>query len=357
MRSEKLASWRLIEYTTIAVEITGSIALGLVVAGSILALLGYDPARGIFLLVFGGLRNPDYLLSRAAFIAMTALAFSIPLLAGVFNIGGEGQMYLGGLAALLAAVYSGNAAVAILAGGLAGAALGLIIGALKAYRDVNEVVSAIMLNLTLFYVIVYAITAELYDPVAPHESIKVPKGARLGVIRFGGLKLHIIFPLMLALVAVAYYLLYHTKLGYEIRASGFSPKAARYAGIDPKKTSVYSMVIGGFFAGVGGALNVVGFTYYIDNLLTCMYGMGFTGIGVALMGRNNPIGVALASIFFSMLVLGGSRMQMLMRVPKEVADTLSGVIIVALSLPYAYRMLISYIRIRRMVGVGAEQHS
>ena len=346
-------SWRAVEYATVAFEVLGSIALGLAVAAGVLAGLGYDPARGISLLLLGGLRNPDYLLSRATFIMMTGLAFAIPMLAGFFNIGGEGQMYLGGLTALLAAIYLRNGPLAILAGGLAGALLGLAISALRVYRGVNEVVTAIMLNLVLYYLLVYSITVELYDPVAPHESIKVPAEARLGVVHLAGSRLHIIFFVALALVALAYFLLYRTRLGYEIRISGLSPRSARYAGIDPDRVAMISMSIGGFFAGVGGALNVVGFTYYIDSLLTCMHGMGFTGIGVALMGRNNPVGVMLASIFFSMLILGGSRMQMLMRVPKEVADALSGVIIIALSLPYAYRMLMSYLRTRRLVEVGA----
>jgi len=345
----RLGSWRLVEYSSTAIEVAGSVAAGIAVGGAILALLGYDPVKGLSLLILGGFRDVDYLLSRATFIMMTGLSFAIPMLAGFFNIGAEGMMYLGGLVALVVAVYTGNAAVALVLGSLAGAALGLLIAALKVFRGVNEVITAIMLNWTLHYVVIYLVTARFYDPLAPHESVKVPKGARLGVMDVAGGRLHVIFLVSLAAVALAYYLLYFTRLGYEIRVSGLSPKSAEYAGISPRRAVLNSMALGGLFAGLSGALNVLGFMYYIDNLLTSMAGMGFDGIGVALMGRNNPLGIAFSSVFFSMLILGGQTMQIVMNAPKEVADTLSGIIVIALSLPYAYRMLVSYLRTRRLV--------
>jgi len=357
MSNKKLGAWELTEYEIFLIETVGSISAGLIVSGIILAVLGYNPIRGLSLLLLGGLRNPDYLLSRATFIMMTGLAFAIPLYAGLFNINGEGEMYIGGLVALLTAIYTGNGFLAILAGGVAGAALGLLVSALRVYRGVNEVVTAIMLNMAIYYTIIYLITSKFYDPVAPHESVKVPVSARLGTLNLVVIKIHVIFLLALAFIALSYYFLYFTKLGYEIRVSGLSPASARYAGINSNRAMINSMTFGGFFAGVGGALNVVGFMYYIDSLLTSMHGMGFDGIGVALMGRNNPLGIVLASIFFSMLILGSQRMQLLMRVPKELADALSGVIIIAFSLPYAYRMLISYLRTRRMIKIGAEQYS
>jgi len=352
MLKRKISGWRIIEYSSTAIEIIGSIGIGLLAGGIILTLLGYDPFEGLSLLLFGGFGDIDYLLSRATFIMMTGLAFAIPMLSGFFNIGGEGQMYVGGLVSLLVAVYTGNGILALIVGGLAGALLGLAISALKVYRGVNEVITAIMLNWTFYYILIYLITSKFYDPLAPHESVKVPALARFGVIELGGSRIHIIFFISLALVLLAYYLLFFTKLGYEIRVAGLSPKTARYAGINPNRAILYSMFLGGLFAGFSGALNVLGFTYYIDNLLTCMHGIGFDGIGVALMGRNHPIGIIFSSIFFSMLILGGQTMQIVINAPKELADTLSGIIIIALALPYTYRMLISYIRTRRLVGKG-----
>ncbi len=345
MPSKRLG-WVLSEYLSVAIEVIGSIAAGVLIGAAILYVLKYNAWEGIGILLSSGFSTPDYLLSRATFIMMTGLAFAIPALAGLFNIGGEGQMYLGGLVALLTSVATGNPILALLAGGLAGAALGLGIAALRVYRGVNEVITAIMLNWTLYYLTIYLITNKFYNPVAPQESINVPPSARFGVI--GGV--HVIFFIAIALTLIAYYILYFTKIGYEIRVSGLSPKSARYAGINPRRAMLYSMMIGGMFAGFGGALNVLGFTYYIDTMLTTMYGMGFDGIGVALMGRNHPIGIIFSSIFFSLLILGGQNMQLTLNAPKEVATTLSGIIVIALSLPYAYRMVINYIRARRLVS-------
>ena len=346
MGRSTLLTWRWFERASIILEIVGSIGAGVAVGSVLLHVLGYNARDALYLLLISGYASPDYLLSRATFIMMTGLAFAIPLLAGLFNIGGEGQMYLGGLIALLTAITIPNPVVALLAGGLAGAALGLFIAALRVYRGVNEVITAIMLNWTLYYVTIYLITNRFYDPLAPHESIKVPIQARFGVIR----GLHLIFPIAIVLTLLSYYVLYHTRIGYEIRVSGLAPKAARYAGFNPERAMLYSMGLGGLFAGFAGALNVLGFTYYIDTLLTTMFGMGFDGIGVALMGRCHPIGIILSSIFFSSLIIGGQNMQLALNAPKEVADTLSGIIIIALSLPYAYRMILNYVRARRLVS-------
>ncbi len=336
------------EYLQVVLEVIGSILAGFSVAALIMSLMGFDPLKGLYLITFGGLADPDYLLSRSSLIMMTGLAFSVPALASAFNIGGEGQMYVGGLVALAVSLYTPNPILPLASGALAGGLVGLIIGALRAYREVNEVITAIMMNWTFYYLSIYLITTYLYNPLAPYRSVSVPEGSRLATVTLGGVKLHVSFLVSIALTVAAYFLVYHTKLGYEIRVSGLSRKSAVYAGINPKRSFTLSMTLGGMFGGLSGALNVIGFTYYVDQLLTSMYGMGFDGIGVALMGRNNPIGIIFSSIFFSMLLLGGQRMQVSMNVPKELTDALSGVIIISLAMPYAYRMLISYLRVRKV---------
>ena len=340
------------KYLQIMLEIAGSIVAGLLVAALILMLTGYDPWQGLYTMFIGGLSDPDYLLSRSSLIMMTGLAFAIPALASAFNIGGEGQMYVGGMVALVVSLLTKNAFLSILFGSLAGGGLGLLIGALRAYRQVNEVITAIMLNWIFYYLSIYLITAYYYNPIAPYRSLSVPEEAQLGTITLFNARLHVTFFISLALSLIAYFLVFYTKLGYQIRVSGLSQDSARYAGIKPERTFTYSMAIGGIFGGLSGALNVIAFTYYIDQLLTSMFGMGFDGIGVALMGRNNPIGIVLSSIFFSILLLGGQRMQIAMNIPKELTDALSGVIIIALAMPYAYRMLFSYLRVRRLMRVA-----
>ncbi len=340
------------DYAQVSLEIAGSIIAGLLVAAIILVATGYDPWQGLYIMLTGGLGDPDYLLSRASFVLLTGLAFALPMLASAFNIGGEGQMYVGGIVALMTSLAIKNPWVAITAGALSGAALGFVTGALRAYREVNEVITAIMLNWIFYYLSIFLITSYLYNPQAPYRSVSVPEGAQLGFIEVAGTKMHLIFPLTLLISFIAYFLVFHTRIGYRIRVAGLSPDSARYSGINAKMTFTNSMALGGLFGGLSGALNVIAFTHYMDQLLTSMMGMGFDGIGVALMGRNHPIGIIFSAIFFSMLLLGGQKMQIAMNVPKELTDALSGVIIISLAMPYAYKMLMSYLRVRRMMKVA-----
>ncbi len=340
------------DYAQVSLEITGSILAGLLVAAIILIATGYNPWKGLYIMLTGGLGDLDYLLSRASFVLLTGLAFALPMLASAFNIGGEGQMYVGGIVALIASLITKNPWIAITAGAIAGAALGFITGALRAYREVNEVITAIMLNWIFYYISIFFITSYLYNPQAPYRSVSVPKGAQLGFIEIAGIKMHLIFPLALLTSFITYFLIFHTRIGYRIRVAGLSPDSARYSGINAKMTFTNSMTLGGLFGGLSGALNVIAFTYYMDQLLTSMVGMGFDGIGVALMGRDHPIGIIFSAIFFSMLLLGGQKMQIAMNVPKELTDALSGVIIISLAMPYAYKMLMSYLKIRRMMKVA-----
>jgi ABC-type uncharacterized transport system permease subunit len=275
---------------------------------------------------------------------ITGLAFSVPMLAGVFNIGGEGQLYIGAITSLMIAYYTGNAVVALVMGFLAGAALGAAIGALKAFRDVNEVVSAIMLNWILYFSILYLIVDKLYNPLMPQQSVPVPPSAQIGMIPFPGGGIHGIFFIAVAAALITYYLIYYTDLGYVLRVSGLSPKSASYAGFNPRKSIVYSMTIGGGLAGLGGALLIQGYVHSIDITMSTLYGLGFLGIGVGLLGWNNPIGIIFSSVFFAMLIIGGEMVELTAGAPPELADTIIGIIVIALALPYAYKMLINTIR-------------
>jgi len=332
------------EYLATAIEIIASASIGFLLASIVLIVLGYDPIEAYAVLFRSALEDSHYVMARASFILLTGLAFSIPALAGLFNIGAEGQMYVGGLFALLATLYVPNPLVGILAGILGGVAYSAIAGLLRSYRNVNEVISTIMLNWISYYVVMYLILTRFANPMIPHMSRPVPELARLGDV--GGVP--VIFIISVAVAIIMYVVIYYTKIGYTIRACGLNVKAAQYAGIDPKKPTVLSVLIGGGMAGLAGALNVIGFTYAIDVLLSSMHGMGFDGIGVALLGRNHPIGIIFSAIFFSALIVGSHGLQMEMGIIRELADATIGIIIVALAIPYAYRMLVSYFRIRRM---------
>lgn len=336
------------DYVITIIEIIASATIGLVIGALMLYIFGYDVIHCYSIIFTKGVGNIDYLLTRASPIMMTGLAFAIPMIAKVFNIGGEGQLYIGGLVSILIAHYTNNVVLAAVAGVLAGASIGALIALLKIYRGVNEVITAIMLNWVLYYMVLYLITNVFYDPAIPHQSISVPENARITyiVLPWGAIRATFFISVILALIA--YYALNYTKIGYLLKVSGLSPRSAKYVGFNPDKAIIYSMILGGAFAGAGGVLLTLGYVPYMDTTMSVVFGQGFAGIGVALLGRNNPIGIIFSSIFFSVLIIGGQMMELLIGAPPELTDVLIGVIVISLALPYAYRIMISYMRTRRV---------
>jgi simple sugar transport system permease protein len=332
---------------TSLLEIPTSIIISFLLGFVLLLSLGYDPVNIYKIIIFGSIGDPDYLLIRSTPLVLTGLAFSIPFLTGTFNIGGEGQFYIGALLSLLAAYTTKSSLMAIAVGTMAGGILGALIAIIKVYRGINEVVSSIMLNWILYFSILFSITTFLYDPLIPYQSVPVPLDARLGCIQILGERVPLIFLIAVCVAFISYYILYYSRIGYCMRVSGLSPKSARYAGFSPELSVITSMVLGGAMGGLGGSLLVIGHTYTIDTTMSALYGMGFAGIGVGLLGRNNPIGIIFSSIFFSMLVIGGEMAELRAGIPTELADALIGIMVIALSMPYIYRIVYTYIRSRK----------
>ncbi|RLF90964.1 ABC transporter permease [Thermococci archaeon] len=320
----------------VIIEVSISLLIAFATGALVLAILGFNPGEVYSVLFKYGYSNLNYLLSKSAPYIMAGLAFSIPAIAGVFNIGGESQLYVGAFLGLLTAYYTGNPILALIVGALAGGALALFIALLRVYRGINEVITAIMVNWIFYYLLAYLIAGKFYNPQYSHESVPVPPSARVPSLA--------IFVIAVAVALAYYYLLYFTDLGYKLRVSGISPASARYAGFEPAKSVLTSMLLAGIAAGLGGALLVLGITYSIDDTLTAIYGIGFMGIGIGLLGRNHPIGIIFSSIFMSGLVIGGQWVELKTGAPPELADTLIGVIVIALAVPYAYSMLVRKIR-------------
>ncbi len=325
-------------------ETLASLAIGLAAASLMLGLTGYDPVRSLTILFTQGFSDPGYLLARATPLVATSLAFAIPMLAGLFNIGGEGQMYAGALAALVVGLALPNPLAAAAAAAAAGASLGLAIGVLRAYLGVNEVVSSIMVNWTMYYTVLFLVTNYLYDPAIPHQSLPLPEQAMLPDL--GPLPLG--FLAAVAASIAAHILVYGSRVGYEIRVAGYSEYTARYAGINPRRVVAVSMAVGGGFGGLAGWLALATIVPYIDSTMSGLLGLGFTGIGVALLARLNPLAVIIASILVSGLTIGGQMVELLVGAPPELVDATVGVIIIGLALPYAYRMLVYRVRASRL---------
>ena len=299
-------------------------------------------------------------------LILTGLAVAFAFRCGLFNIGGQGQYIFGWIAALLVGVYvSGlptwaHVTLAVGAAALAGAAWAGIAGFLKATVGAHEVITTIMLNWIAVYVGIYLfeIGGPLQDPEQP--GVPTPEGiqesAKLPVFWgdpiFQGL--HVGF--FLALIAlVAYWLvLNRTTLGYEVRAVGFNPEAARYGGISVARNYVLAMAIAGLFAGLAGALDILGWQFHIATPDIQVSQVGFIGIAVALLGRNTAVGVLFSSLLFAALVNGTSTRNLDPEVFRpELASNLTLIIQGLVVLFVAADVLILYLwQARRRLGLA-----
>ncbi len=317
--------------------VVASLAAGLAVGGVALAFGGANPVSGVYVLLTGFTYYPEILVVSASILTLTGLAFAIPLRMGFFNIGGEGQLYAGALAALVVALNAPYTPLPALVAGLAaGGLLGVIVGLLRVKLNVNEVLSTIMLNWALYWFTSYTVITRLSDPVYPHLTREVPEPARIPWIPSSALGPLSDFlprglptiPLISAAVAVAaWFFMYRTLPGLRYRFAGSNEYAARSRGVNVDLIRILSMAAAGCLAGLAGALLVLGHSYRIDTGLSGLSGYGFEGIGAALIGRNHPLGVAAASIFFGGLYAGSERIQVEAMVPAELASIVTGVII------------------------------
>ena len=296
-----------------------AIIAAFIVGGIIVALIGDDPILTYRLLIGSALSWPDgigYTLFYATPLIFTGLAVAVGFRCGLLNIGAEGQLTIAAFATAWAGISFANmsawillpltCAVAILSGAL----WGTIPGVLKARFGSHEVINTIMMNFIAAGV-ASALTQSYFkvqgDPILETRPIgQAGHIARLGQI-IPGLPAHIpvnlTFIMALAACALVYIFLWRTKWGYEIRATGANPHAAEYGGISVKKQIVLAMAVSGGLAGMVAINEVLGYRYRYYQGFSPQY--GFTGIAVALLGRNHPLGVLLAALFFGALTRGG----------------------------------------------------
>ena len=274
-------------------------------------------------------------LAKTAPLLMCALSVCFCYKVGLFNIGAAGQYEAGACAALFAAIALKLPwVVCLIIGGLAGAVLGAISGFLKAYRNVNEVISGIMLNwITLYLTNMVLSGKEIKDPASPYtktiSSIN-PKGVlpTLGLDSlFAGNKyVTVAVPLAILIAILIWVVLEKTKFGYELRATGYNKEAARYAGMKEKKNIIVTLAIGGGLAAVGAAfLFLCGYTQW-STTQTSVPGMGFNGIAATFLGGLNPLGTIFSSFFIQSITDGGALINRSLY-PAEISDLISAVII------------------------------
>jgi len=309
-------------------------------AGHVLVLIyGESPGRVFRVLLEGTWGNPygiGQVLFKATPLIFTGLAVAVPFRAGLFNIGAEGQLVLGALVAgVVGSVLPGGTPwmlaipIVAVAAAAAGAAWGSVPGALKARFGAHEVITTIMLNFVALALANYLVATHFAVPETLHTE-PIVEGARLS--RLGdwigllhGSASNTAFLWAIAAAGVAWWLLFRTAPGYEIRAVGLNARAAESSGISLVKVSTLAMALAGACAGLVGVNFVQGYKYYYEDGFSG--GVGFMGIAVALLGRNHPAGVVLAALLFGTLSQGGLAINAL--VPKEIVEILQAVIILA----------------------------
>ena len=352
---------RLVDFSPVAI----ALGLALVVSSILLIALSANPIEAysaMFEGAFGTENATAETLVKATPILFVAIGITVAFRGGMINIGGEGQMIAGALAGTTVALVLGPMrfdpeiakeliapdliiiTLSLLAGFFAGALYGGLAGFLKAYFDVNEILSTIMLNQIAVQMMNYLLNGILLDPEAAGVN-NIPKTARLVAsaqlprlwipigdpVIFDRTRLHWGLLIAIILAIIVFIFMWRTSLGYKIRAVGESERASRYAGIGVKQQMMFSMFLAGGFAGLAGVVQVLGLQYRLqtDGSPAGFTGnAGFNGIVAALFGGLNPIGAIPASAFFGGLLVGAQKMQREIGVPASLITAVNGLIVV-----------------------------
>jgi ABC-type uncharacterized transport system permease subunit len=319
--------------------ILAAVVLALICGFVVILLTSGEPLAAIQALLLDPFSNPfniGTILNKAVPLILTGLALSVVFQTGVFSMGAEGQLYIGGFLGALAAVYLPglhpwiHLPLVLLCAMAGGALFGAIPGILKAYLNANEIVTTLMLNfiaiLTASYLVNHPFKAPDVGGFARMSYIG--KDIQLGKI-IPGFSAHAGILIALAAVVLVYLLLYKTSIGYELRLVGHNGHFARYGGIATRKVIVASMMISGALAGLAGIVEILGIhRTYKDNF---SLGLGFDGIIIALLARNHPVGVLVAALFYAYIQVGAQTMQVGSDMPREVAVIIQVMLVLLVS--------------------------
>lgn len=323
-----------------------AVVLALLIGSAFILFVGENPltAYGIlFKESFGSMRNLATTLQRATPLMFTGLAVAFAFRAGLFNIGAEGQLYIGAFAAAWVGFTFTNLPrlvhlpLAIVAGMIGGALWAAIPGFLKAKLGVHEVINTIMLNFIALFLTDWLATGPFHGGSWVPETARIaPTAALTRLYLPTRLSSGIYIALLTALVA--YLILWKSKRGYELRAVGLNPEAAEYGGINVARNTIIAMAISGAFAGLAGTEQILGL--HNRFILRFSSDLGFMGIAVALLGKNHPAGVVLAAILFGALQAGSAAMDRLTAVPRELITIIQALIIFFVAAEFLIRRVL-----------------
>jgi ABC-type uncharacterized transport system permease subunit len=347
-----------------------AIFTALVIGALIIMAAGGNPLaayRGLFQGAFGSAKALSETTVWATPYIFAGLAVALAFKGGLFNIGAEGQLAFGAVAAAwigyalpdvlgvtLPAVVHIPLAVGL--GMLAGAIWGAIPGWLKARTGGHEVINTIMMNYIALNITSYLLNGPMKDPNPLNVVARTPEiaeSARIPAI-FPGFRFHWGFLLALAVAGLVWWLLQKTTLGFEIRTAGANPDAARYAGVSVARTIVISMMLSGLLAGLAGAIEVTALNYRHE--LGFSVGYGFDAIAIALLGKTHPLGVVLASLLWGAMRNGATRMQFLTQIPVDVISVIQALILLFVAadaiIRWIYRIRVAEERVVLTRGWG-----
>ncbi|NBV17688.1 ABC transporter permease [Janthinobacterium sp.] len=291
----------------------------LLVAALVIYMLGEDPAESLGILVNSAILNPEglsYTLFYASTFIFTGLSVSVAMQAGLFNIGSEGQMYIGGLGLTVAMLAFDQTLpawllipAAMIGAALFGALWGFLPGYLQAKRGSHIVVTTIMFNFIAASLMNFIIVKYLIPPGEQNtasrvfaESGEMPR-LNTWFPALGDTPLNVSFLLAIAALVIYGVMVWRSSWGFKLRATGLNKHAAHYAGVSISKMIIIVMLISGALAGLGSVNSIMGSTHYLS--LNFVGGAGFIGIAIALMGRQHPVGIFLSAVLFGALIQGG----------------------------------------------------
>jgi len=313
-----------------------SIVLSFVLVALLLVATGRNPIRGYYYFItgsFGNLYNTADTLSRMIPLAIAGVAFLIGARCAVFNLGIEGQLLLGAMSSAVVGYMIKLPAIIhlplmLLTGAIVGGLFAAIPAWLKTYRGVNEILSTLMLNYPAFMLTHYLTVKKLQAPGVIPATPFIAKSAQLPAL-LPGTRLHAGILISILVAILAYIFLWKTVMGYEIRAVGINPRAARYHGIPAKRTMMLSFILSGALAGLAGAVEIAGVHHrFLDQFSP---GYGYDAAIVSMIGFLHPWGTMISALFFGALKTGNLEMAVQTDIPRQLVSMIQGTIIIFLA--------------------------
>ncbi|MDH0612719.1 MULTISPECIES: ABC transporter permease [unclassified Agrobacterium] len=347
-----------------------NVVTAFLISGLVVWSIGENPLAALRLLIEGALGRGDaigFTLFYTTSFIFTGLSVAVAFHAGLFNIGSEGQAYIGGLGAALVALaldryvpWYVTMPFAVIGAALFGAAWAFIPAWLQAKRGSHVVITTIMFNFIAAALMVYLLVNVLIVPgkMAPETRTFLPGGQlpkldwlmALFGLKLGPAPFNVSFLIALVMCFLVWVLIWRTRLGFEMRALGFSPPATDYAGISYSRTVIIAMLISGGLAGMMALNPVMGASARLQ--VEFVGGAGFVGIAVSLMGRSHPLGIIFSALLFGILYQGGADLSFEMpNITREMIVVIQGLVILfAGALEYMYRPAIVHIYQRLAKG-------